>query len=141
MSNPTIGVVGPLSNNVAGIQQIADVPYDEEDLAAIQDYAAIVAANHRREGYYCVRVIGFCMAIRRSVLEQIGGLDTRFGIGNLEDDDLCMRARKARFDIRVAADIFIHHYGSKSFKAARIDYEALMAHNLALFHEKWRVPA
>jgi len=139
-SDPAIGIIGPLSNHVAGLQLVRPVPYDEEDQDAIQEFAAIVHANRRREGCYAVRVIGFCMPVRRSVLEQIGGFDLRFGIGNMEDDDLCMRARKQGYKVWIANDVFIQHYGSKSFKAVRLDYKALIARNLAIFCDKWQVP-
>ena len=38
------------------------------------------------------------------------------GIGMFEDDDYAERVRKANFDVICAEDIFIHHYGSVSFR-------------------------
>jgi GT2 family glycosyltransferase len=67
----------------------------------------------------------------------IGLLDERFGIGNYEDDDFSLRARKAGFRLRIAGDVFIHHYGSRTFAARAESYDTLLERNKALFDEKW----
>jgi GT2 family glycosyltransferase len=79
------------------------------------------------------------MLVKRSVIEKIGGFDERFGMGNSEDDDFCLRAAKANFMAVIAGDVFIHHFGSKSFeKIGRKNYERLVLNNFHLvFKEKW----
>jgi Flp pilus assembly protein TadD len=83
------------------------------------------------------RIVGFCMLITREVITKIGLLDERFGIGNFEDDDYCLRARQAGFRLMVAADVFIHHFGSRTFIGQEIDFEAAMKHGQEVFMKKW----
>jgi GT2 family glycosyltransferase len=64
--------------------------------------------------------------MKRAVYTQIGGLDERFGIGFFDDDDLAERARRAGFGLVVANDLFVHHFGSRTFQGNGIDAEALM---------------
>ena len=71
------------------------------------------------------------------MLDQVGALDERYAIGNFEDDDYCMRVRAAGYQIYVCDDVFIHHFGSRSFAANNVDYMATMNGNWALFAKKW----
>ena len=64
-------------------------------------------------------------------------LDERFGMGFFEDDDLCFRARDAGYELLVALDVYIHHRGSTTFKAAGIETGQLLRENFAKFQAKW----
>src|SRR5262249_12280783 len=81
--------------------------------------------------------IGFCLLIRRAVLDQIGLLDERFGIGCFEDDDFCLRAVRAGWKAVVARDAFVHHYGNRTFQGNGIDLASVMAANHKRFLQKW----
>ena len=59
-------------------------------------------------------------------MRPIGGLDERFGLGFFDDDDLAERARRAGFELAVAHDLFVHHFGSRTFAGNGIDAEALL---------------
>jgi GT2 family glycosyltransferase/tetratricopeptide (TPR) repeat protein len=137
--SPDVGIVGPMSNYVAGLQRVADVPYrtDEE----LVSFAAEWSTRHSGKSCEASRVVGFCLLARRAVLDRIGGLDERFGTGNFEDDDFCLRAGLAGFQIRVAQEVFIHHTGNQTFKGSGIDYRAAMERNWLLFKNKWGIPA
>ncbi|TAM59492.1 glycosyltransferase family 2 protein [bacterium] len=129
-----IGLVGPRSNKVAGVQQL-DVPY--QSIEEMHRFAARRRSELHGCGTYLDRVIGFCMLIDRRVITAIGGLDETFGTGNFEDDDYCMRARLAGYKVWMADDVFIHHYGHRTFAAAKIDYAATMERNWGLFSAKY----
>lgn len=45
------------------------------------------------------------------MLERIGGFDTRFAVGNLEDDDYSLRARLAGFRLWIADDSLLPERG------------------------------
>lgn len=134
--DPKIGIVGPRSNYTAGIQLLQGVNYGD-NLEKMRVFAEKWQKENIGFGWEVTRVIGFCMLIKREVIETIGGFDTRFGIGNFEDDDYCLRAMAAGFKVRVANDVFVHHYGSKSFSQLKVDYRTVLERNWFKFKEKW----
>ncbi|TAM76063.1 glycosyltransferase family 2 protein [bacterium] len=129
-----IGIVGPRSNKVAGVQQL-DAGY--QTIEEMHRFSAQRRAAFHGRGTLLDRVIGFCMLIDRRVIDAIGGLDENFGTGNFEDDDYCMRTRLAGYKIWMADDVFIHHYGHRTFAAAKIDYAATMERNWGIFAAKY----
>jgi GT2 family glycosyltransferase len=135
---PALGVTAPRSNLVAGSQQVADASY--KDLTAMHAYAASRRRRFRGSGYVTDRAIGLCLCIDRRVIDEIGGIDERFAVGNFEDDDFCLRVRAAGYRIYVCDDVFIHHFGSRSFVENKVDYTATMRSNWAKFAAKWEMP-
>ncbi len=133
-SNPTIGMAGPSTNHISGPQEVA-VSY--EDLSGLDAFAWDWGQRHDGIREEDDRLVGFCLLIRRDVIERIGLLDERFGIGCFEDDDYCRRALLAGFRLVIARDAFVHHVGSQTFRASGTDYAALMRRNEDLFRKKW----
>lgn len=136
---PALGVSAPRSNIIAGDQVVLDAAY--QNLDHMHEYAARRRARYRGQGYMTDRAIGLCLCIDRRVIHEIGGIDERFGVGNFEDDDFCMRVRAAGYQIHVCDDVFIHHFGSKTFAANKIDWQATMRENWSKFAAKWELPA
>ncbi len=132
---PALGVSAVRSNRVAGIQMVADADYKDQD--GIHTYAAARRARYRDQGFVLDRAIGLCLCIPRTLINEIGGIDERFGVGNFEDDDFCLRVRAAGYRIYVCDDVYIHHFGSKTFAANNIDYRATMDENWTKFARKW----
>lgn len=60
-------------------------------------------------------VTGACLAIRRSVFDEIGGLDEGFPI-SYNDIDLCMKARSRGYRVMLSAHSELFHYESVSLK-------------------------
>jgi GT2 family glycosyltransferase/Tfp pilus assembly protein PilF len=119
----SLGIVGPITNYISGPQLDANFLkpgvspesiINDGDLF-IQKYAESLYEQKKGKGGYFPRITGFCMLISRKVIETIGGLDEQFAIGNYEDDDFCVRAQMAGFKGLIASDVFIYHFGSKSF--------------------------
>jgi len=134
-ADSSIGLVGPLTNRISGLQMVKNFPYN--DPKDFPDYAARIAKQYNKKYTPRRRIAGFAMLIKKDVYEKIGGLDEDFGSGNYEDDDYCLRAKEAGFNIMVAEDVFIHHFGSKSFKCNNIDYDKSLKRNRELFKKKW----
>lgn len=137
-SSPKIGIVGPMSNRISGYQLEQNVGYRK--VSQVQDFAAKYRRKNRKRWIEVPRVAGFCMLIKRDLIDKIGGLDTAFGMGNCEDDDFCVRARLAGYGTVVAGDVFIHHFGSVSFGKDGLEkYKEFIRVNERVFKEKWGV--
>ena len=109
-SDPSIGIVGPRSNYVKGPQSL-EVSYTDMD----EMFAFSEQFNRSPDPAKWLElgmVVGFCMLVKRAVIDTVGLLDERFGIGFFEDDDYCLRARSKGFKIMCAGDTFVHHFGS-----------------------------
>ena len=100
-SNPKIGLVGPLSNAASwqSIPEIIDFgDWAENPLPlniSIADMADWVAEKSWRLYPPMTFLNGFCMLIRREVIDEIGYFDEEnFGVGYGEENDYCLRAQK-----------------------------------------------
>ncbi|MEK8128928.1 glycosyltransferase family 2 protein [Paenibacillus filicis] len=130
-----VGMVGPVTNYSSGHQM---VPVTYSRLGELE----IFARRHVQENEGCYtdvrRLVGFCLLAKRSVLEEIGGFDERFGLGNYEDDDLCLRALRAGYVLRVVQDAFIHHFGHATIRNLQdFDLTKLLDQNRKKASEKW----
>ncbi|MGB8318229.1 MAG: glycosyltransferase, partial [Ignavibacteriaceae bacterium] len=135
-SDPQTGLVGPVSNSVSGMQLDNDAKYST--IEEMHDYAANVRQKNRGKILEFPRVAFLCTLIKKEIIEKIGGLDERFSPGNFEDDDFCLRAQLAGFKNVIAKDVFIHHYGSKSFAAEGLEkYKERLETNQKIFVDKW----
>jgi glycosyltransferase involved in cell wall biosynthesis len=134
-SAPDVGVVGPMTNNISGLQKVVNADYGDTD--HLEGYAKAFREKNRYRRISARRIVGFCMLFRRELVEKIGLLDETFGSGNYEDDDFCLRASLEGYKNLIAGDVFVHHYGSRSFIGNRIDYNSSLAANRKKFNEKW----
>jgi GT2 family glycosyltransferase/tetratricopeptide (TPR) repeat protein len=134
ISSPTIGASGPHSNNV-GYQQPIDVTYT--DIANIDLFARDFAYREADDQDLPI-LVGFCLAVKRTVLQEIGTFDERFGRGMFEDNDFCYRIQRAGYRLRLAARSFVHHSGSHSLARMDINPNVLLSQNMDIYHAKWR---
>jgi GT2 family glycosyltransferase/Tfp pilus assembly protein PilF len=138
--SPMIGIVGPKSNYVSGPQLVRKVSYDTKDLNGLERFSAEFAKNNSQKATPFWRVVGFCMLIKKAVIDKIGGLDGRYGLGNFEDDDFSLRATLAGYESRIANDCFVHHFGNRTFAGEKIDYQKSLNKNWEVFKKKWGIP-
>jgi GT2 family glycosyltransferase len=78
----------------------------------------------------------FCIAIRTSVWQQLGGLDPIYGRGYYEDFDFSLRAVAAGYQCALTDDCLIFHQGSASFKASA-EQKKLIRDNHRLFKNRF----
>jgi GT2 family glycosyltransferase len=138
-SDETIGLVGPLTNHSKGAQLIGK--RDFRDAQELEEYARRLATDNAGQRQLTDCLTGFCLLIKREVIEQIGYLDERFGIGNFEDDDYCLRARQAGYKLVIAMDCFVYHFGERTFLELGIEGDRwinLLSENRELFAKKWQ---
>ncbi|HZR98684.1 MAG TPA: glycosyltransferase [Chloroflexota bacterium] len=135
LRDPRVGMVGPVTNSTGNEARVL------VDYTAIGDMEAF-ARRYTRAHFgetFDIRVLAlFCVAMRRSVVDEVGPLDERFGIGMFEDDDYALRVREKGYRIICAEDVFVHHWGSASFsKLQDRVYQALFDENRRKFEAKW----
>lgn len=129
------GLIAPVSNEVQGVQKVNIGSYDSAD--SMLDVADIWLRDHHSAASLVAQVRGLFWLMPRHVLEEIGGFDPIFGLGNFEDDDYSLRVRLAGHTLWVVEGSFLHHDGSETFRHLKIPYEGLIERNIALFCEKW----
>ena len=124
---------GPFSNNV-GYQLRLNAPYTS--VRGIELFTRDFA--HREADDVDVEfIVGFCLAVRRSVIEEVGLFDERFRRGMYEDNDFCYRLQKAGYKCRIASRAFVHHKGTVSLNRAVADVHALLDENKMRYEWKW----
>jgi GT2 family glycosyltransferase/ubiquinone/menaquinone biosynthesis C-methylase UbiE len=133
-SDDRIGGVGPVTNNAAYYTSLK-VPY--RTLEEMITFAEQFNSSDPSKWEERLKLIGFCLLIKREVYEAVGDLDEQFSPGNFEDDDYCLRILQAGYRLMLCTDTFIHHEGSVSFREDPQSFYALMQINNKKFTEKW----
>ena len=130
----SVGTVTPLSNAAT----IFTYPHPTRPAVALDDITwPDVAALALRQSRQLIDVPtghGFCLYIKREVLDQVGLLDEVFGRGYGEENDFCQRASDLGYRHFAAATVFVRHHESASFSTEK---EALRAHNLGILRERY----
>lgn len=133
-------IVGPVTNFCAGMQQVAISGYGniEELNKAAAEWAEECRGGEPTEVNF---VIGFCMAFRKSLFDEIGDFDESLWPCSGEEVDFCLRARSVGHNIGIVKDVYVHHEGSKTFgdmeKAGQINYQEICRKNDAHLAKKW----
>jgi GT2 family glycosyltransferase len=125
-SDPVIGIVGPLSNT-ASWQSIPSLMQDGDwsdnplpQGMNVDDMARIVARSSGQTYPRLGFLNGFCLLIKRAVIERLGLFDEQtFGKGYGEENDFCLRTTGAGFTLAVADDVYVFHAQSRSYSTER----------------------
>ena len=128
-SSKDIGVVNPSSNNL-GQRPAEGEPIDRyaEGLRKLGDTSIELGA-----------AIGFCMLIKKEVMDKIGLFDEMYGMGNFEDTDFCRRAIKEGYRCVRACGAYVYHRENTSFnkiKTFNEDFER----NKEIYEFRWGKP-
>ncbi len=112
----TIGTVTALSNNAT----IFSYPHPRVIRTALEDiawYDLAMAALKMGSGRFVDVPTGhgFCMLIKREVMDRIGHLDEGFGRGYGEENDFCLRAADLGYRNVAALGVLVEHRESVSF--------------------------
>jgi len=79
---------------------------------------------------------GFCMLIKRELIDKIGYLDESFGIGGYDDTDYSIRAHKAGYRSVAIYDAYVYHRLHASFDKAG-NREEWVKKNKRIYYDKW----
>jgi GT2 family glycosyltransferase len=117
-ADPGLGAVGPLL-----LFEDETVQHLGMRFEPIPEFAGWLFPRHERKGWRrpaegglrrCVAITGACLVISRAVLEELGGLDESFVIGDFEDADLCMRLARQGLACAVDLDVSLYHLERQS---------------------------
>lgn len=136
VNHPRSGIIAPRTNNIAGPQKIDGFAYRNDD--AVPGQLIEIMEQNQLSSWQYPMIKGFCMLLPREVIEKVGFFDEQFGFGNFEDDDYSQRVARAGYELRVANDSVIFHFGSMSFGQANIDWDQQMVKNQELYNQKWK---
>jgi GT2 family glycosyltransferase len=130
---PAIGVVGPMSNSGPPTQRVESVPYRLArrdpvgsgsvdiisrpllDGEVVNRFAQEWRQRQRGKWLEVDHLAGFCLLIKREVLTRLGPLRAANGLELFDTNILCQKARQAGYTLAVCRDVFIHHFGSRTF--------------------------
>ncbi|MBB6693122.1 methyltransferase domain-containing protein [Cohnella xylanilytica] len=133
-SGDDVAAVGPVTN-YAGYGQTVEATYrTPEELERFAEAYNVSTPSLWEER---LKLIGFCLLVSRRAWEAVGPLDEAYGIGNYEDDDWCLRARRFGYRLLLCKDTFVHHEGSATFRDRQELHRKLMHDNAIVFQRKW----
>lgn len=127
--NPGVGIINPSSNNL-GMRFGRDV--------TLEGFARTLKGQSGRwaEMGSC---IGFCMLIKREVIEKIGYLDESYGYAYFEDTDFSRRAQEAGYKCAMAKGCYVYHAEGKSGRFLKNKDEAFRK-SAEIFRGRWGMP-
>lgn len=133
----TIATVTPLTNN-GTICSVPEFCCDNEipDNFDLKEYSDMIERISLREYSEIPTAVGFCMFIKRSVINEIGYFDeVLFGKGYGEENDFCYRASEHGYKHVVCDDTFIYHKGSMSFGGEK---DQLISKHIEILDRKYK---
>jgi GT2 family glycosyltransferase len=132
-----IGFAAPCLSFAPSLQNVQKTFASFEDM---QDFAARFTSINSDKKILTDKVIGACVLFRRDLLHSIGGNDFWYGLGNFDDDDWCLRARIAGYQIVVIGSSFVEHIGHATFRLDLPLFSSSLLTNGQKFKRKWRMP-
>ena len=126
--NSEIGLLNPSSNTLGQKTCIGNI-----------DVFARSLAKYHGQFEEMAQASGFCMLIKREVIEKIGKFDEIYGMGNFEDTDYSRRATQVLFGCARAKASYVYHRERTSFLKLK-DYDTSFKKNQAIFYNRWGKP-
>ena len=133
--SPEIGTVTALSNN-ATIFTYPAINAAEETLDDIswEELALVALVHNRGKAVDVPTAHGFCMLVKRSMLDSVGTFNEVFGRGYCEENEFCQRGSDLGFRHVAATGVLVEHRERTSFGVER---EALLQGNLSRLAEMY----
>lgn len=133
-SDNTIGAVSSITNKSTNYQGITPQYKDIDDMISFA-FRNNISKPEKWEERSSLQ--GFCMLIKRDVINKIGVFDEGFTLQDFGCDDFCMRIINEGYKLMLCNDSFVHNLESEPHKK---DYKgSLKARivNKQRFKEKW----
>jgi hypothetical protein len=86
------------------------------DVAAVNAFAQEWRDKQRGRWQEVERLAGFCLLLKREVIAKIGpAVEAAADLGLFDTDKLIQKARQTGFKLACCRDLFIHHFGTRTF--------------------------
>jgi|GEM_PF-780167 len=116
LTEEEVAASGPLSNYVAGIQNVSFYLSRETIIEnSPSELMKILQENYKGKIVPTDLLIGFCLAVKRSAYDKLGGFDEELFLRNY-DLDFCWRLVRAGYKQVVVPSVFVFHKGQESFE-------------------------
>lgn len=129
---PDVAMLAPVTNAAGNGQRLWNPGASHQQWLETGQW---LNRNPTRQLIATYRCDFFCIAIRRDVWDELGGLDLAFGLGYYEDFDFSLRLAKRGYRQMITEDVFILHTGSATFRATAAT-RALIKQNKKLLKTK-----
>jgi len=123
-----VGLLNPNSNSLG-----ARIPSG----STLSSYSQELTTNYKNVFTELPFCIGFCMMIKRQVVEKAGGLSDEFYPMFFEDTDYSLKVQKCGYLIGVAKAAYVWHKEHGSLKQLGPDKEKNFLKSKATFVRKW----
>lgn len=130
-----VGIVGPMSNHIAGPQLVVADEYRSVDY--LDKYAERFRERYRHRRISHRTISGFCMLFRRTMAEKMGLFDESFGTVALGAEDFCLRAALAGYRNYIAGDVFVHRFEDRNSIGNQPDDGSINTGNRKILENKW----
>lgn len=137
--NPTIGVVAPCAN-VGPPPQMCDPANFSDPPMPVDAFAEQRAPDSLAAFGGMPRVAGICLAIKREVIETVGGFDPRYAEEGGDVEDFCLRATRRGYLLALAADVYVEHLGCLSQRFLDLHPRRAPSVGWLRFCERWQHP-
>ncbi|MCM8779643.1 MAG: glycosyltransferase family 2 protein [Candidatus Omnitrophica bacterium] len=122
------------------LEELIDVAENNPRIGIVTPVSGVRGKNKPSKGRWIEIgfATGFCMLIKKEVVQKIGLLDESYGMGYWEDTDYCQRAKNAGYICALAKDCYVYHHTHKTFSLfnKRLTNE-LFEKNKQYFYSKW----
>jgi GT2 family glycosyltransferase len=117
----------------------------------LKEYPELLLNDHPNKGWPvslsknpaevadCPLLTAACIAISKSLFEEVGGFDPAYVLGDFEDSDLCLKVLEAGKRNVICRDVELHHLErqSQNLVAAGDWKHKLTIYNAIIYNQRW----
>ncbi len=138
LQNDQFAVAGPVGTYVARFQHISTFSYIEQFLAyfSYDEITQYLTCLYKGDPYQESKLlIGFCVAVSKTLIDKIGGLDEDLFLGN-DDLEFSWRIQLFGYKQAIVKTCFIYHKGHESFHKSSSDVDKLVEESTNILAQK-----
>ena len=137
-SDPQIGFVSPRSNNAS----LCSWPIKSGGISTLNSGEWFKYHQQLSKHFPKLQITptccGFCLYIKWSILDDLGGFDEVYGKGYEEENDLILRGNMVGYKAVIANNAFVWHKGSASFEKLDLKVDERKKLNFEIICKKYQ---